>query len=418
MQANIKQSAPVNDVFRPRNTQVPVAGKIRPGIKVLTKAAKSDIPNAEKIYDEGISVGASFEAIEKKLKNANPKFPRRPLTPRNCETFRCNQDDFNAPGAAQAIIDLHGEDHGDGIQLYSFPIMFPSDNIPDIFRQKFESWTSRELQYWSEFDNTGTLSCIKRQEVKHKNSRRRFGGRSTEVVKPCDPNTCDIFANEKCNHNCSLVFYVPGCAGVGLIELGFSSIYAALQIQQQLEMVLTGLGRIKGSLNLEPIFRITKTLDNVSRVDYKNGEVTRENQYIIKLEAVGLDMSQIFIEEEQRALGLSAPLTETTSKEIAIPTPEPNTNNNNAIDVEPEPSIADDRKNVFDRAKSLQLTTEQFGNWGIKKYGKQAFKKNETLQKIKRNLTEAETSGDISTFIPTDVTAKSVEDNPKKGAPF
>lgn len=420
MKAKVTQSAPdinkENDMFESKKTILPIAGKIRPGIKALTAAARKDIPGAQKIYDDGVAVGASFDLIEANLKKANKKFTRRPLTPKNCLAFRVSQDDFDAAGAANAIMDAHGEDRGEGMQLYSFPIMFPSDKISHIFTQKFESWAAGQLNFWSELDAEGNYNCMRTQPLPGGNSRRTFGGRPTEVVKKCDPNTCDIFDNGHCSHTGALYFYVPGCAGVGLIELKFKSIYAAMQIKETLEMVLLGLHRIKGALHGKPIFTVTKTLDNVSRIDNENNKVTRVNQFIIKLSATGLDMTQVFIEEERRALGLAAPEA-SNAKQLALEkTSEVLAEDSRAINpnetineteqqsiqrkaIERNEDIAKLRKNLSARADGLDLTVTQLSGWGIGMFGTRAFQDLESLEAISDKLRAAEETGDISEIL-------------------
>ena len=47
-------------------SRIPTAGKIRAGIKVLSRTA-SEQPRAREIYDQGVAAGESFEQIEKAL---------------------------------------------------------------------------------------------------------------------------------------------------------------------------------------------------------------------------------------------------------------------------------------------------------------------------------------------------------------
>ena len=61
--------------------RIPTAGKIRAGIKVLTRTA-ADHPRACEIYERGVAAGESFDQIERLLAEALPKL-RNPLVPRN-----------------------------------------------------------------------------------------------------------------------------------------------------------------------------------------------------------------------------------------------------------------------------------------------------------------------------------------------
>lgn len=275
--------------------RLPVTGKIRPGIKVLTAKARA-IQGAQKVYDDGVAAGASFDDIEKALKQMQG-CPAYPLTPRNAPYFRVVPDDFTTPGAAEAIIERYAADDGN---VYTFPVIFPADDLNLIFREGFEAWKASELSFWSEPDpQTGELLCKKRQEIKaDKTRRKRWGGRPVETVGPCDPNGCDIFGAGHCMHHGSLYFYVPGCPGVGFIELQFTSIYASLGIGEVLELVQHGLGHIKGTHNGEPIFWISKKRQEVSRIDWEKGKAERTEQYIISIEARGLDMAKVFAMQE------------------------------------------------------------------------------------------------------------------------
>ena len=60
--------------------RIPTAGKIRAGIKVLTRTAANH-PRACEIYERGVAAGESFDQIERLLAEALPKL-RNPLVPR------------------------------------------------------------------------------------------------------------------------------------------------------------------------------------------------------------------------------------------------------------------------------------------------------------------------------------------------
>lgn len=283
---------------QPQRQRLPVAGKIRPGVKILTAAAKR-IPGADTIYKEGVEAGATFEAIEAALRKL-PGAPQYPTTPRNSPYFRVNQADFLQPGAAKTLLDLYGEDRGEGVQLYQFPVVFPSDDLDVIFQEQFEAWRASELLHWSEPGPDG-LQCMQRQAPVIERARRhRWGGRDVAAVGPCDPNACDLFGSGQCKHNGTLYFWVPGLLGAGLIELAFTSVYASLGIAEIIEMVRAGLGRVRGTWDSKPIFRISKTKESVSSVDWSTGKVGRQDQYIIRLEAA-LDMVAILSHAEQPA---------------------------------------------------------------------------------------------------------------------
>lgn len=275
--------------------RLPVAGKLRAGVKVLTKAAAGNAALVA-IYNEGVASGASFDDIAaaiSKVKGA----PTNPMAPRNVPWFTARQGDFATPGAAAVLLDLYGEvRHGDpGRHIYALPIIFPSDDMDLVFREQFEAWKATELMRWSEPDpETGVLQCMKRvEQAPEKAARRRWGGRPTEAERPCNPNDCALFDRGECKHVASLSFWVPGVTGTGVIELMFTSVYASMGIAETLDMVRAGLGRISGLHNGKPIFWLSKGRERVSRMNWETGKPEKTDQWIIRLEASGLDMVEV-----------------------------------------------------------------------------------------------------------------------------
>jgi hypothetical protein len=195
------------------------------------------------------------------------------------------------------MLDLYGEvRHGDPDRhIYTLPIVFPSDDVDLVFREQFEAWRASELHRWSESDPaSGVLQCMKRVEVApEKTARKRWGGRPTEAERPCDPNNCALFAKGECKHIGSLAFWVPGVTGTGVVDLTFTSVYASLGIAETLEMVRAGLGRISGLHNGKPIFWLSKGRERVSRMNWETGKPEKSDQWIIRLEASGLDMMEV-----------------------------------------------------------------------------------------------------------------------------
>jgi len=275
--------------------RLPVAGKLRPGIKVMTKAAAGN-PSLVAIYHEGVEAGASFDDIAAAMAKIKG-VPTYPLTPKNVPYFSARQGDFSTPGAAATMLDLYGEVRpGDPDRhIYTLPVVFPSDDVDLVFREQFEAWRASELHRWSEADPaSGVLQCMRRVEVApDKTSRKRWGGRPTEAERPCDPNDCALFARGECKHIGSLAFWVPGVTGTGVVDLTFTSVYASLGIAETLEMVRAGLGRISGLHNGKPIFWLSKGRERVSRMNWETGKPEKSDQWIIRLEASGLDMMEV-----------------------------------------------------------------------------------------------------------------------------
>jgi hypothetical protein len=75
--------------------RLPTGGKIRAGIKVLTRRA-AEVPRAQAIYEQGLNQGQSFDQIERALAEACPEL-KSPLVPRNVPWFTVRAQDFPNP---------------------------------------------------------------------------------------------------------------------------------------------------------------------------------------------------------------------------------------------------------------------------------------------------------------------------------
>ena len=107
-------------------TRIPIGGRIRAGIKVLTCKA-AEVAEAKRLYDEGVAQGRGFDAIERDI-TAKCEGLSNPLTPKNVPYFTVRGEDFPNPEIARQIMDLYAEDRGDGVRrLYRFPVVFPAD---------------------------------------------------------------------------------------------------------------------------------------------------------------------------------------------------------------------------------------------------------------------------------------------------
>lgn len=119
-------------IIEERPLRPPVIGKIRPGIKVLTKKAREN-PQAVQIHDALLAQGLSFEDIGSEIERKTGL--SYALIPRNTPYFTCRGSDFTNPAIAEEILTRYGEDRGDGLKLWRFPVVFAFDdwlrNIPD-----------------------------------------------------------------------------------------------------------------------------------------------------------------------------------------------------------------------------------------------------------------------------------------------
>jgi len=321
MSARVRRSGEEQARRRP-----PTVGTISPGIKILTAKAAA-IPGLKKVYDEGAAVGASYEEIEKSLKQVKD-CPPYPLRPSNAPYFRVEQGQFTVPGAADLIMKNYATTRPGDTEphLYSFPIVFRQTNIDDVFRERFEAWQSSGILRWSEEQSDGTSACMKKEELgADKNRRRRWGGREDIVDRVCDPNDCDFFQAEQqqCFHSASLFFIIPALPGVGLIELSFKSIYGSGSIMDVLmdaQDGLRGLGLDINSLYKgQPIFSLSKRREEVAVMDWKTGKPSRRVQDIIHLDAVGINLMDV-MRESQGLEALTAPVAALPGPSVEIPT--------------------------------------------------------------------------------------------------
>lgn len=300
-------------------------GTIRPGIKVLTKtAAKSQA--ARDLYDAGLAAGDSFEAIEKRIKEAVPTL-ENPLTPRNVPYFTARRGDFLMPEIATQIMDRYGEDRGEGVKrLFRLPIVFAADNLLDVMPHKLAAYGSGSIKFWSTFsDEDGERQCMTFAPVpKAGNGKaiRLFGGRK-QIPRPdtqgrCDPENCREYQARLCNVTGKLIFYIPGITSVSPIELPTHSIYGLDSIRETLNAIAAMRGgRISGFLQQREAFWLTKTLKEVPHID-EDGRAVRVKQWIIGLEVM-VDPTRLLSAPEETVVAageLAADILQGTAERV------------------------------------------------------------------------------------------------------
>ncbi|TMH37350.1 MAG: hypothetical protein E6H66_02920, partial [Betaproteobacteria bacterium] len=140
--------------------RIPAGGKIRAGIKVLTKKA-AEHPKAKEIYERGVAANHSFEAIERAISEAVPEL-KTPLIPKNVPWFTVRPDDFPNSEIAREILTAYGEDRGDGTKrLYRFPVVFPADMWQAVMPHELVAWGANEKKFWSEYAPDGRVRYCK-----------------------------------------------------------------------------------------------------------------------------------------------------------------------------------------------------------------------------------------------------------------
>ena len=274
--------------------RIPVGGRIRAGIKVLTKRA-AEHALANQIYEQGVAKGLSFEAIERELSLTLPEL-KNPLTPKNVPYFTVRGEDFPNPELAGQILQRFGEDRGDGIErLYRLPVVFPADAWQSVMPHELVAWTASERRYWSQYSPDGQQRfCMTHAAVPVDSTGRRtiriWGGRKTVPRSNngglCDPEQCPDYQAKRCNLSGRFIFFIPGIKSISAFELGTNSFYAMQAAIQKFQTIgfMRG-GRISGFLDEQGTsFLITKRLVEVARID-EQGQPTRVAQWLIELEA-------------------------------------------------------------------------------------------------------------------------------------
>ena len=286
--------------------RIPVAGRIRAGIKVLTRrAAENELVRA--IYERGVTQGKSFDAIEREIADAAPNL-KNPLTPKNVPYFTVRGEDFSNPEIARQITELFAEDRGDGVKrLYRFPVVFPADAWQSVMPHELVAWTANERRFWSEYAEDGqTRYCMTHAPVPVDSGTRRairiWGGRKTmrraDNGGLCDPESCREYQDRKCNLSGRFIFFIPGIKSISAFELPTNSFYAMNAAIQKFQTIgfMRG-GRISGFLDGKHTpFYITKRLVEVPRI-YEEGRAVRTAQWLIELEA-SVDMAALLRPDE------------------------------------------------------------------------------------------------------------------------
>lgn len=270
-----------------RAIRPPIIGKIRPGIKVLTRTAQAN-PQAVALYNEMVAAGDSYETIGKAIESKMNL--RNALVPRNVPHFTCRRSDFSNPETADEILRLYGEDRGDGIKLHRFPVMFAFDDWLRNVPNQMAVYATSGRQYFSEYERDGKRHCKTyapvQRDARAQRARRSFGGRLVVQRQDddipdgiCDPHVCPQYQDRKCNLTATFVFAIPDVKGLGLIELPTNSIYVLQKAYSAMQTVSLARGRLTGTR-----FWLSKKEFDITRID-DNGQPVRQKQMLTVLDA-------------------------------------------------------------------------------------------------------------------------------------
>ncbi|BFG80872.1 hypothetical protein PTKU46_89060 [Paraburkholderia terrae] len=280
-------NGPARSVVEERAMRPPVIGHIRPGIKVLTSKARNNT-RAVELYETMVAAGDSFDtiasALESKcnLKNA--------LAPRNTPYFTCRRSDFTNPDVADEILKLYGEDRGQGVKLYRFPVLFAFNDWMQNLPNQMTVYGTNGRKFWSQYERDGIRYCMTYAQVardqRAQRAVRHFGGRTVirrqdDAIPDgiCDPEQCPQYQARHCNLSASFIFAVPDIKGLGLIELPTNSIYVLQKAYSAMQTVQLARGKLTGTR-----FWITKREFDITRID-ENGQAVRTTQPLTVLDA-------------------------------------------------------------------------------------------------------------------------------------
>ncbi|MCK4120428.1 hypothetical protein ACI2UK_24335 [Ralstonia nicotianae] len=275
-------------VIEERPSRPPVIGKIRPGIKVLTKKAREN-RQAVQIHDAMLARGESFEAIGLEIERQTNL--RNALIPRNTPYFTCRASDFTNPATAEEILSRYGEDRGDGLKLWRFPVIFAFDDWLRNLPNQLAVFTPNGRRFFSEYSPDGLRYCKTYAEVEKndraKRAKRLFGGRTIILRQDdaisdgvCDPQVCPQYQERQCNLSATFLFAIPDIKGLGLIELPTNSIYVLQKAYAAMQTVsIARGGRLTGIR-----FWVSKQAVEITRID-DDGQAIRQEQMLTTLDA-------------------------------------------------------------------------------------------------------------------------------------
>lgn len=273
-----------------RPMRPPIIGKIRPGIKVLTRKAR-DNPEAVRIHDAMVAQGHSYEAIGLEIERRTQL--RNALVPKNVPWFTCRGSDFTNPAVAEEIVQRYGEDRGDGHghKLWRFPVVFAFDDWLRNMPNELVTYTASGKQFFSEYGPDGLRYCKTyapvQRDARASRAKRVWGGRPIILRQDdaipdgrCDPHSCPQYQQGVCNLSAAFYFAVPSTRGLGLIQMPTTSIYVLQKAHAAMQTVALARGRLVGVQ-----FFVSKQEVEISRIDPESGKPVRQMQWLITLDA-------------------------------------------------------------------------------------------------------------------------------------
>ncbi|WP_153955304.1 hypothetical protein [Cupriavidus necator] len=273
-----------------RPMRPPIIGKIRPGIKILTRKAREN-HDAVRIHDAMVAQGHSYESIGLEIERRTQL--RNALVPKNVPWFTCRGSDFTNPGIAEDIMQRYGEDRddGNGRKLWRFPVVFAFDDWLRNMPNELVTYTASGKQFFSEYGPDGLRYCKThapvQRDARASRAKRVWGGRSIILRQDdaipdgrCDPHSCPQYQQGVCNLSAAFYFAVPATRGLGLIQMPTTSIYVLQKAHAAMQTVALARGRLVGVQ-----FFVSKQEVEISRIDPESGKPVRQMQWLITLDA-------------------------------------------------------------------------------------------------------------------------------------
>lgn len=294
------------------NSKQKSGGKIRPGIKVLTKKAMEN-SKATAIYDKGVAIQKKFSEIEKEIVDATGL--SNPMYPRNVPYFTVAASDFGMPEVARIIVDKYGEVRGNDPvkRLYRFPVVFHSDDLGVVYPNEFKRYGG-EPGYQSHYGDDGERYCqylppVTKEMVEQQRANRikRAPRRQMTIRGLCEPHICPEYLQGQCKFRGSLNFYIPGVPSSSPLVMETTSEYAAEAIYTDLERIVSLYGGIPRSNPKNPgvpLFWITKVQE--TRSYFEEGVKKMGLQWVPKLQA-DIDIGGLLQNQETLQVGHTAP---------------------------------------------------------------------------------------------------------------
>lgn len=212
--------------LRGLSTKRNIRGRIRSGTSALAKRYHARVEMLRR-FTQLVEAEEDFPVIAAKMKDEfGVSDAIRPL---NTPYFVVKKKDFTVPGIAEHILTQYAT--LDPVfdpqpQLYRLPVIFDDDSLESILDYRYQGYLpDSKRSFWSELAN-GERKCMTLPVIE--DPGKRVTGPRIPVANPenqgtCDPMSCGMYQNRKCNLHGSMYFYIPKIPGISAIRLDTNS---------------------------------------------------------------------------------------------------------------------------------------------------------------------------------------------------